>query len=45
MNHEHTHDDELLYKQRHSLAHILAQAIQRTIDPSAKLGIGPAIDV
>ncbi len=30
-------DDELLLKQRHSLAHILAQAVQRTIDPMAKL--------
>ena len=38
-------DDELLLKQRHSLAHILAQAVQRTIDPMAKLWIWPAIDV
>ena len=37
--------DDLLFKQRHSLAHILAQAVQRTIDPMAKLGIWPAIDV
>jgi len=29
---------------RHSLAHILAQAVQRTINPGAKLGIGPSID-
>lgn len=36
-------ENELL-KPRHSLAHILAQAIQRTIDPSAKLWIWPAID-
>ena len=43
-SHEH-HDDELLYKQRHSLAHILAQAVQRSLDASVKLGIGPAIDV
>lgn len=33
-----------LLKPRHSLAHILAQAIQRTIDPSAKLWIWPAIE-
>lgn len=35
--------DDLLHKQRHSLAHILAQAIKATY-PNAKLGIGPAID-
>lgn len=33
-----------LYNSRHSLSHILAQAVQRSIDPEAKLGIGPAID-
>jgi threonyl-tRNA synthetase len=36
--------EEALLKPRHSLSHILAQAIQRSVDPSAKLGIGPAID-
>ncbi|MFZ2718785.1 MAG: threonine--tRNA ligase, partial [Candidatus Absconditicoccaceae bacterium] len=36
-------ENELL-KPRHSLAHILAQAIQRSVDPLARLGIGPAID-
>lgn len=30
---------------RHSLAHILAQAVQRWLDPDVKLGIGPSIDV
>ncbi len=29
---------------RHSLAHIMAQAVQRLLDPDVKLGIGPAID-
>lgn len=33
-----------ILKPRHSLAHILAQAVQRTLDPYVKLGIGPAID-
>ena len=33
-----------LSTQRHSLAHILAQAIQRTKDPLVQLGIGPSID-
>jgi len=33
-----------LYAQRHSLAHILAQAVQRTIDPAVQLGTGPAVD-
>lgn len=37
--------EEAILKPRHSLSHILAQAVQRSIDPSAKLGIGPAIDV
>jgi threonyl-tRNA synthetase len=37
MNKVDQQDDELLLKQRHSLAHILAQAVQRTIDPSVKL--------
>lgn len=33
-----------LYCIRHSLSHILAQAIQRTIDPNVQLGTGPAVD-
>lgn len=36
--------EEVILKPRHSLSHVLAQAVQRAIDPSAKLGIGPAID-
>ena len=36
--------EEALLKPRHSLSHILAQAVQRSVDPLAKLGIGPAID-
>lgn len=38
------HEENALYKSRHSLSHILAQAVQRALDPLAKLGIGPAID-
>jgi len=34
-----------LLKPRHSLAHVLAQAIQRSVDPLARLWIWPAIDV
>lgn len=37
-------NENLLYNQRHSLAHVLAQAVQRTFDAGATLGIGPAID-
>jgi len=33
-----------LLRPRHSLAHCLAQAVQRRIEPQAALGIGPAID-
>ncbi len=33
-----------LYNIRHSLAHLLAQAIQQTFDPHVRLGTGPAID-
>jgi threonyl-tRNA synthetase len=33
-----------LYNLRHSLAHILAQAVQRSLDPVAQLGTGPAIE-
>lgn len=36
--------EEAILKPRHSLSHILAQAVQRSVDPSVKLGIGPAID-
>lgn len=36
--------EETILKPRHSLSHVLAQAVQRSVDPSAKLGIGPAID-
>lgn len=36
--------EEAILKPRHSLSHILAQAVQRSVDPHAKLGIGPAID-
>jgi len=37
-----SHDQ--LYCIRHSLSHVLAQAIQRTLDPAVQLGTGPAID-
>jgi len=37
-------EHSLLYNQRHSLSHVLAQAVLRSVDPIAKLGIGPAID-
>ncbi|MBP6085706.1 hypothetical protein KA478_00560 [Patescibacteria group bacterium] len=33
-----------ILKPRHSLAHILAQAVQQTIDPHVALGTGPAVD-
>ena len=36
--------EESILKPRHSLSHVLAQAVQRSLDPLAKLGIGPAID-
>jgi threonyl-tRNA synthetase len=36
--------DLQLYRQRHSLAHLLAQAILRTIDSNADFGTGPAVD-
>ena len=36
-----THD--LLYAQRHSLAHLLAQAVQREVQANVEIGIGPAI--
>lgn len=33
-----------LYTTRHSLAHVLAQAVQRSLDPDVQLGTGPAIE-
>ena len=33
-----------LYNLRHSLSHVLAQAIQRSIDPAVQLGTWPAVD-
>ncbi len=36
--------EDSLQKKRHSLAHVLAQAMQRLVDPHAKLGIWPSID-
>ena len=36
--------EESILKPRHSLSHVLAQAVQRALDPLAKLGIGPAIE-
>src|SRR5574344_675242 len=36
--------EEAILKPRHSLSHVLAQAVQRSVDAHAKLGIGPAID-
>ncbi|HSR68408.1 MAG TPA: threonine--tRNA ligase [Acidobacteriota bacterium] len=37
------HKQTPLYKMRHSLAHVLAQAVQK-IRPGAKLGFGPPVD-
>jgi threonyl-tRNA synthetase len=37
-------NQDMLYNQRHSLAHLLAQAVQRTFDAWATLGIWPAIE-
>lgn len=36
-------ENDPLYKRRHSLAHVLAEAVQR-IYPGTKLGFGPAVD-
>ena len=36
-------NSEKMQKMRHSLAHIMAAAIQR-LYPEAKFGVGPAID-
>lgn len=33
-----------ILKPRHSLAHLLAQAIQQTVDAHVALGTGPAVD-
>ncbi len=40
---ENKEKDEKLFKMRHSLAHIMAAAVQR-IYPDAKFGVGPAIN-
>ena len=37
------HEDTPLYKLRHSLAHIMAEAVQR-VRPGTKLGFGPPVD-
>jgi len=36
-------DDELLYKKRHSLAHVMAEAVLKLI-PDAQIAIGPPVD-
>ena len=36
-------NDQELYSMRHSLAHIMAQAVQH-LWPSAKFGVGPVVD-
>jgi threonyl-tRNA synthetase len=36
-------DDELLYKKRHSLAHVMAEAVLELI-PEAQIAIGPPVD-
>jgi len=33
-----------ILKPRHSLAHLLAQAVQQTVDAHVALGTGPAVD-
>ena len=35
---------DLVLRQRHSLAHVLAQAVQQIIDPHVSLGTGPAVE-
>jgi|GEM_PF-416287 len=37
-------EENTLHKQRHSLAHILAQAAQRTHQFDVEVGVGPAVD-
>lgn len=39
-----THMELDILKPRHSLAHILAQAVQQSIDPNVSLGTGPAVE-
>jgi threonyl-tRNA synthetase len=39
-----TQEQDLLFNQRHSLAHVMVQAMQRLLDPALQLGVGPAID-
>ena len=41
--HEDTDHDSPLYRMRHSLAHVLAQAVQN-LHPGTILGFGPPID-
>ena len=36
-------EDELLYKKRHSLAHVMAEAVLKLI-PEAQIAIGPPVD-
>jgi len=36
-------DDELLYKKRHSLAHVMAEAVLKLM-PEAQIAIGPPVD-
>ena len=36
-------DDELLYKKRHSLAHVMAEAVLKLM-PDAQIAIGPPVD-
>jgi threonyl-tRNA synthetase len=43
MTAEHDHDDEQLYKLRHSTAHVMAEAVLEMF-PEGKLGFGPPIE-
>jgi len=43
MSSDANHSESPLYRMRHSLAHVLAQAVLE-VRPNAKLGIGPPID-
>ncbi|MBO4517051.1 hypothetical protein J5751_06590 [bacterium] len=38
------HEDSLLFRQRHTLAHVLAEAVQRVQQRDVEVAIGPAID-
>jgi threonyl-tRNA synthetase len=40
---DHGHDDDPLYRRRHSLAHVLAQAVLE-VRPGTRLGFGPPVD-